>query len=53
MVACTKLHAFLTRITHFKEYLQIYLENIEGFYKDVVGTFLAKVSSLSDTHRRE
>jgi hypothetical protein len=30
---------FLTRITNFKEYLQKDLENDEGFYKDIVGTF--------------
>jgi hypothetical protein len=29
------------------------MENDEGFYKDIVGTFSAKVSSLSDIHRRE
>jgi hypothetical protein len=44
---------FATRITHFKEYLQKYLENDEGFYKDVVGTFSTKVSSLNDIHGRE
>ena len=40
-------------IMHFREYLQTDLENDEGFYKEVVGTFEAKVSSLSDTHKRE
>jgi hypothetical protein len=30
---------FSTRVFHFKEYLQKYLENDEGFYKEVVGTF--------------
>jgi hypothetical protein len=40
------------RIIHFKEYLQKDMEDNEGFY-EVVGTFVAKVSSLSDTHRRE
>jgi len=40
-------------IAHFKEYLQKDLKNDAGFYKDVVGTFSAKVSSLSDTHIRE
>jgi hypothetical protein len=44
---------FSTRIIHFKEYLQKDLENDEGFYREVVGTFSKKVSSLSDTHRRE
>jgi hypothetical protein len=45
--------SFSTRILHFKEYLQKDLENDEGFYKEAVGTFAVKVSSLSDTHRRE
>jgi hypothetical protein len=45
--------SFSTRIMHFREYLQKDLENDEGFYKEVVGTFAEKVSSLSDTHRRE
>jgi hypothetical protein len=44
--------SFSTRIMHFKEYLQKYLENDEGFY-EVVGTFSKKKSSLSDTHRRD
>jgi hypothetical protein len=44
---------FATRITNFKEYLQKYLENDEGLYKDVVGTFSAKVSILGDIHKRE
>jgi hypothetical protein len=44
---------FSTRVFHFKEYLQKYLENDEGFYKEAVGTFAVKVSSLSETHRRE
>jgi hypothetical protein len=42
-----------TRVLHFKEYLQKDLENDEIFYKEVVGTFSAKVLSLSDIHRRE
>jgi hypothetical protein len=33
---------FSMRIMHFKEYLQKDLENDEGFYKDVVGTFRLK-----------
>jgi hypothetical protein len=37
---------------HFREYLQKDLENNEVFYKEVVGKFVEKVSSLSDTHRR-
>jgi len=38
---------------HFKEYREKDLENGEGHYKEVTGTFAEKVSSLSDTHRRE
>jgi hypothetical protein len=38
---------------HFIEYIQKDLENDEGFYKVVVVMFAAKVSSLSDTHKRE
>jgi hypothetical protein len=41
------------RIKIFKEYLQKDLENDEGFYKDVVGTFSSKASSLSDIHIRD
>jgi hypothetical protein len=44
---------FSSRITNFKEYLLKYLENDEGFYKEVVSTFSTKVSSLSDAHRKE
>jgi hypothetical protein len=43
---------FSMRIMHFKEYIQKDLENNEGFYKEVVGTFAAKVSSLSDSHKK-
>jgi len=38
---------------HFREYFQKDIENAEGFYKEDVGTFATKVSSLSDTHIRE
>jgi uncharacterized coiled-coil DUF342 family protein len=44
---------FATRITNFKEYLQKYMENDEGFYKNVVSTFFSKVSILSNIHKRE
>jgi hypothetical protein len=37
---------------HFKEYLQKDLDNDEGFYKEVVGTFVEKISSLRETHKR-
>jgi hypothetical protein len=40
-------------ITNFKKYIEKYMENDEGFYKDVVGTFSTKVSILSDIHKRE
>jgi phage-related protein len=42
-----------TRILNFKEYLQKDLENDEHFYKEVVNTFSAKISSMNDVHRRE
>jgi hypothetical protein len=45
--------SFSTRIVYRREYLQKYLENDECFYKEAMGTFATKVSSLSDTHRRE
>jgi hypothetical protein len=38
---------------HFREYLQKDLEKDKGFYKEVVGTFETKFSSLNDTHIRE
>jgi len=44
---------FSTRIQNFKEYLQKDLENDEGFYREVVNTFSAKVSSLREAHRKE
>jgi hypothetical protein len=37
-----------SRITHFRKYLQVDLENDEEFYKGVVSTFNARVSSLSE-----
>jgi hypothetical protein len=42
-----------SRILNFKEYLQKDLDNDEHFYKEVVGTFSAKVSNMNDVHRRE
>jgi len=42
-----------SRITHFNQYLQADLENDEGFYKGVVTTFNARVSSLSESWRNE
>jgi hypothetical protein len=49
----TSSTTFSTRVFHFKEYLQKYLENDEGFYKEAVGTFSTKVSSLSEPHIEE
>lgn len=42
-----------SRITHFKQYLQADLENDEEFYKGAVTTFNARVSSLSESRRKE
>jgi len=40
-------------MTHFKQYLQVDLENNENFYKGAISTFSAKVSSLSEFWRKE
>jgi hypothetical protein len=45
--------SFSSRIQNFKEYLQKDLENDEGFFKEVVNTFSAKVSSLNEARRKE
>jgi hypothetical protein len=37
-----------SRMTNFRQYLQVDLENDEEFYKGVVSTFVAKVSSVSE-----
>jgi hypothetical protein len=42
-----------TRVLQLKEYLQKDLENDGFFYKEAMGTFLTKVLSLNDIHRRE
>jgi hypothetical protein len=42
-----------SRITNFKEYLQKDLDSDEKFYKEVVGTFSAKISNMNDMQRRE
>jgi hypothetical protein len=39
-----------TRILNLKEYLQKDLENDEHFYKEVVNTFSARISSMNDIH---
>jgi len=40
-------------IIDFREYIQKNLENEKCFYKEAMGTFATKNSSLYDTHRRE
>jgi hypothetical protein len=42
-----------SRITTFKEYLQNELDSDEKFYKEVVGTFSARISNMNDMQRRE
>jgi hypothetical protein len=42
-----------SRITNFKQYLQVDIENDEELYKGVVSTFFAKVSSVSELQRKE
>jgi hypothetical protein len=45
--------SFSSRILNFKEYLQKDLENDEGFFKEAVNTFSAKLSSLNEARRKE
>jgi hypothetical protein len=42
-----------SKIQNFREYLQVDLNNDEGFYKDVVITFTLKVSGMSELKRKE
>jgi hypothetical protein len=42
-----------SRMTHFRQYLQADLENDEEFYKGVISTFSARVSSLSEFRKKE
>jgi hypothetical protein len=42
-----------SRMTNFRQYLQVDLENDEEFYKGAISTFVAKVSSLSEFQRKE
>ena len=44
---------FSSRIQNFKEYLKKYLENDEGFFKEAVNIFSAKVSNLNEARRKE
>jgi len=45
--------SFSSRIEYFKEYLQKYLENDEGFFKEAMNTFSTKVSILNEAQRKE
>jgi hypothetical protein len=40
-------------ITNLRQYLQVDLENDKGFYKEVVITFVLKVSSMRELKRKE
>jgi hypothetical protein len=40
-------------MTHFRQYLQAYLEKNEEFYKGTISTFSTKVSGLSEFQRKE
>jgi hypothetical protein len=42
-----------SKITNLREYLQVNLENDEFFYKDVVTTFVLKVSGMTKLKRKE
>jgi hypothetical protein len=42
-----------SRMKNYRQYLQIDLENEDDFYKGVVSTFLAKVSSVGEIRRKE
>jgi hypothetical protein len=42
-----------SRITNLREYLQADLTNDEGFYKDVVITFVLKISGMTELKRKE
>jgi hypothetical protein len=47
------ISSFSSRIHNFKEYLEKDLENDEGFFKEVVNTFSAKVSILNESQSKE
>jgi hypothetical protein len=42
-----------SKIQNFREYLQSDLKNDEGFYKDVVITFVLKISGMTELKRKE
>jgi hypothetical protein len=41
------------KLNNLREYLQDDLNNEEGFYKDVVITFILKVSGMTELKRKE
>jgi hypothetical protein len=42
-----------SKIQNFREYIQDDLKNDEGFYKDVVITFVLKISAMTKPKRKE
>jgi hypothetical protein len=42
-----------SEIANLMQYLQVDIDNDEGFYKDVVITFVLKVSGMSELKRKE
>jgi hypothetical protein len=45
--------SFGSKLNNLREYLQADLNNEEGFYKDVVITFILKVSGMTELKRKE
>jgi hypothetical protein len=45
--------SFGSKLNSFREFLQSDFKNEEGFYKDVVTTFILKVSNMTDLKRKE
>jgi len=52
-VLATSFVSLGSRMTNFKQYLQVDLENEEEFYKGDISTFVPKVSILSEFRRKE
>jgi hypothetical protein len=47
------ISSFSSIVQNFKEYLQKNLENDEGFFKEAINTFSAKVSSSKEASRKD
>jgi hypothetical protein len=45
--------SFGSKLNSFRDFLQSDFKNEEGFYKDVVTTFILKVSNMTDLKRKE